>query len=146
MVTPLNQETGSMKGLYYETDDVWRGTYADFHTLGEQVAKAYDASEQKFGRDSYRDYKKSDWPSFRASGSTSIRQFESEYVRYFVEGAGSGQFVNIESPDIVRDIQLRTAANLPMALDLGDNICRMHNYFLHWQGHSTGQNHSELAQ
>jgi len=136
-----------MAGLHYETDRIWRGSYSDFHLLGAEVVSACAASERKFHLASRRDTKRSDWPAFQASGAKSIRQFESDYVRYSIEDAtGAGHFLTIESQEIVGDIQLRATANAGMPLDLGDKICRMHKYFLRWQAHQTGQYRSEPAQ
>lgn len=120
-----------MAGLYYETNDTWRGAYSDFDALGRQVAQAHRASKQRFHLASHRDMKKSDWPAFRASTELSIRQFERNYIRYNVMGAE--HWVSIESQAIASDIELRSSAHTGNPLDLGDKICRMHRYFLRWE-------------
>ena len=131
VVATMFGETQPMEGFYFEDDEAWKGDVSD---LDRAARAAFEASCQRHKSAGHKDTKIADWPSFRASDSKSVRQFQTQYVRYDVRGANSANIVAIvTSQDVVREISLTASCNPQASPALGDALMRLHKYYLRWQ-------------
>jgi hypothetical protein len=120
---------------YYEDEAVSEITTADRAALGEVVKSAFEASTQRERPGGYRDIKRSDWPTFKASGFRAINRFERDFVRYAIEGLNpSNAVASLTSPEIADGISLTATCNPKLGPELGKLLMNLHTHFLRWQG------------
>jgi hypothetical protein len=68
-----------------------------------------------------RDSKLTEWPAFRASGSTSVRRFESEFIKLLISGANDANVTLIVEgwPEFGSELAISTAISAS-SIELGE--------------------------
>jgi hypothetical protein len=76
-----------------------------------------------------RETKLTDWPAFRASGATSVRRFEADYIALKVEGANDANLVFTITGLPFKGSELEVGATAPNACsseNLGDVVGKVY--------------------
>jgi hypothetical protein len=106
------------------------------------LAFAFRTAIQRFTRKdrNLRDFKRSDWPAFRASGCRSIQQFENTYHPIFARALNSAElyYEARTKPEGELEIELRVLLNRYASdEELGRKLLRLFQVASLWNLHAT---------
>jgi hypothetical protein len=114
-------------GIWYESESpaVLRGPLTA-EQLGGAVVRAMSATAQR-SKD-LRTVKMSDWPSYRASGATSVRNFEQEFISLAIDGANDANLVAVVTgaPEIDAELQVTSSVSTAFPTSMGECILRVY--------------------
>ena len=119
-------------GLFAERPDAVASTsLGDVEQLGRLIhdALAGCAYEPQFD---YRELKRTEWPAFRRSGLSSVRDFERRFEGVIVRGANDSNLVWIVESPVVARFDLRLHASIAAAVkhrELGECVLYVWNAF-----------------
>jgi hypothetical protein len=114
-------------GIWYEdeTPTVLKGPLTAEH-LGNSVGTAMRGTVRR-AKD-VRVTKISAWPAYRASGATSVRQFEQLFIPIDVDGANEANLVAVVTGSPEKDCVLRVTSSVSTAFSskVGECILRVY--------------------
>lgn len=101
------------------------------------LASAFRAAIERFTRldRNLRDYKSTDWPTYRASGSRSVRQFEASYQAIHIKAVNEAElyYEARTKPDGEDEIELRVVLNRHgLDIEIGRKILRLFDVCAKW--------------
>jgi hypothetical protein len=101
-------------GILYEDDRALSiAGPVDALELGREVVQALNKTSLR-PRD-LRHYKLADWPAYGASGASSVRRFEAEYIQLSVESANDANVVYVITGSPSRDSHLQVKTSVSSA-------------------------------
>src|SRR5258708_33671627 len=105
----------TLEGVLYEQDSPTVLTDASPVSVGAAIKSAFEVFSVR--QKDLRDWKKSDWPAFKASGAKSLKQFEAEFYQLSVSHLNSsGVVARAELPfPGDADFSISTTFNPPLS-------------------------------
>jgi hypothetical protein len=108
IIAPLHFNSA---GIYYEQDLPLKVPRETAGALALQLRHALELFSLKEAN--LRQHKLTDWPSFRASGSKSVRSFREDYLRIDVRSVNEAEqrYIALVQPKAETDITLQATLN-----------------------------------
>ena len=129
---------GNMESLNYEQEEaISVADWGDPRVL----AAAFRTAMERFARKDrkLRDFKRSDWPAFRASGCRSVQQFENTYHAIFARALNQSElyYEARTKPEGELEIELRVLLNrYASEEEIGRKILRLFHVASMWNLHA----------